>query len=133
MKHTTDIVTLTIPPKEEYISLVRLLVSGFASKWNFNYDEIEEIKIAVSEICLNSVKYAYQKASPSDVITVTCKAHEDTIEINIKDAGKGFESKAEQTQNGFGFTFLKQYMELVDLESKIGEGTSVKFAKHHYA
>jgi len=133
MKHTDDIVTITIPSKEEYIGLVRLLVSGFASKWNFSYDEIEEMKIAVSEICLNSVKYAYQKESPNNVITIICKAHDGNIEIDVKDAGKGFDTHKQEAQNGFGFTFLKQYMELIDLESKIGEGTTVKFQKHHYA
>jgi anti-sigma regulatory factor (Ser/Thr protein kinase) len=126
-----DKIILMLPAKEEYISLVRLLVSGFAVKLNFDYDEIEEIKIAVSELAMNCVKYAYKQDTKDKEIKVTCIARANQLEVHVEDHGAGFNLEQEEWHNGFGFTFLKQYMELVEVDSKIGKGTSIAFRKKH--
>jgi serine/threonine-protein kinase RsbW len=136
-KNSIEKISLTIPSKEEYISIVRLLISGFASKLNFDFDEIEEIKIAVSEVCLNSIQYAYAKTSklgshPSitNEIQIDCYIKNNDLEISIKDHGKGFKVKKDEDQIGFGFSFLKEYMDKVELYSEEGKGTEVKIIKH---
>ena len=53
MSTATNIV-LSIPPQAEWISLVRLTVSGVANRCGFDIDTIEDIKVCVSEI-LNKV------------------------------------------------------------------------------
>jgi len=44
-------VDLRIPAKPEYISVARLATSAIAVHHAFSYDEIEDLKIAVSEAC----------------------------------------------------------------------------------
>jgi serine/threonine-protein kinase RsbW len=46
-----DTVTIHLPRKADYASLVRLAISGIASKIGFDIDVIEDIKVAVSEVC----------------------------------------------------------------------------------
>jgi serine/threonine-protein kinase RsbW len=46
-----DTVTVTIPASPEYIQVVRLIASGLASRLGFTYDDIEDLKIAVDELC----------------------------------------------------------------------------------
>lgn len=53
-----DIFKLTIPGKPDYISVARLTSSAIASKIGLNLEEIEDIKVALSEACTNALKRA---------------------------------------------------------------------------
>jgi len=44
-------VTIRIPASPVYIGVVRLVAAGLASRLNFTIDEIEDLKIAVDELC----------------------------------------------------------------------------------
>lgn len=44
-------VDVTIPAKPEYVSIARLTAAAVAARKAFSYDEIEDLKIAVSEAC----------------------------------------------------------------------------------
>ena len=51
-----DIFRLTIPGKPDYISVARLTSSAIASKIGFSLEEIEDIKVSLSEACVNALK-----------------------------------------------------------------------------
>lgn len=51
MNNIVDSINLQLPFKAEYVSIARLAVSGIASRLGFDIDEIEDIKVAVSEVC----------------------------------------------------------------------------------
>jgi len=44
-----ETVEVTIPPKPEFLSVARLTAATVAARQSFTYDEIEDLKIAVSE------------------------------------------------------------------------------------
>ena len=46
-----DTVDLVIPARLEYVRLTRLVVSGIATQAEFSVDEIEDMRIAVDELC----------------------------------------------------------------------------------
>ncbi|MEA2461071.1 MAG: serine/threonine-protein kinase RsbW [Actinomycetota bacterium] len=46
-----DTVSVSIPASPAYIQVVRLIASGLASRLRFTIDEIEDLKIAVDELC----------------------------------------------------------------------------------
>lgn len=46
-----DTVELTIPARIEFVRLTRLVGSGLATQADFTVDEIEDVRIAVDEIC----------------------------------------------------------------------------------
>ncbi len=46
-----DKVNIRIPAAPEYIQVVRLIASGLASRLGFTLDDIEDLKIAVDELC----------------------------------------------------------------------------------
>ena len=56
MNTGTDRVKLTLPFKAEYVSTARLLTSGMANRLGFDIDTIEDIKVAVSEVCSKFVR-----------------------------------------------------------------------------
>ena len=60
--------------------------------------------------------------------------------VEVRDTGKGIEnikqamtpmytSKPELERSGMGFSFMEAFMDTVEVESKVGEGTSVKMTK----
>ena len=83
-------VEFSIPCMSDYVGVVRLAVSGLATRMNFSIEEIEDIKIAVSEACTNSVQYAFDKPE-NERVFISFNLFKDKLEIIVKDNGKGFE------------------------------------------
>lgn len=50
--HTpSDMVTITLPARGAYLSVLRTATAGLASRLDFTVDEIEDLRIAVDEAC----------------------------------------------------------------------------------
>lgn len=89
MNHKPDAVDLIIPAKPEYVGIVRLTTSGVANRMGYSYDDIEDIKIAVSEACTNAVNHAY-KGEESGTVSIKITSFNDRLEIMVIDKGKSF-------------------------------------------
>ncbi len=48
----TDILTLTLPAKAKYVLPLRLYISGVATRMNYEVNDMEDVKTAVSEACV---------------------------------------------------------------------------------
>ena len=58
-----DYIEMKIPAKPDYLGVIRLTLSGIANRMGYTYEEIEDIKIALSEACTNAVQHAYSRGS----------------------------------------------------------------------
>ncbi|MGA0241712.1 MAG: ATP-binding protein [Candidatus Marinamargulisbacteria bacterium] len=138
-------VEFSIPCMSDYVGVVRLAVSGLATRMNFSIEEIEDIKIAVSEACTNSVQYAYETPEKERVF-ISFNLFKNKLEIIVKDTGKGFKTDVlERTpiderslddidenvpRLGLGLTFIKSLMDEITITSELGNGTTIQMAKH---
>lgn len=57
MNGVYDEITMRLPKKADYVGLVRLTASGIASKTGFDIDTIEDIKVAISEVCNKIISF----------------------------------------------------------------------------
>ena len=132
------IITMTIPAISDYISVVRVAVSGVAARLQFTVDEIEDIKVAVSEACTNVIQHAYEDAVGN--IHIQCELDEEELTILVKDTGKGFDPKTLSSKKvedngegtfglGLGLTFIKSLMDDTDVQSSVGQGCTVTMVK----
>lgn len=132
-------VKIQIPAQSDFVGVVRLAVSGVASRMNFSIDEIEDIKVAVSEACTNAVQHAY--GGGDGLIDVSVMLHSDRLEILVKDSGKGFDSNNAVSAKqdgandalfglGLGLTFIRTLMDFSEIDSIPGQGTVVRMEKN---
>ena len=78
-----DTIELKIPARLEYVRLTRLVISGIATQADFSLDEIEDVRIAVDELCATLID---QSAEGADLIvtftlagaTLRCRAAVET-------------------------------------------------------
>ncbi|KZB90947.1 anti-sigma B factor RsbW [Bacillus sp. VT 712] len=89
MKQPYDFVEMKIPAKPDYVAIIRLTLSGVANRMGFSYDDIEDMKIAISEACTNAVQHAYKEDENGEV-KVGFGLFPDRLEIMVVDKGESF-------------------------------------------
>ena len=78
----SDEVTLQFPAALEYIRLARLVASGLAAQMNFTLDDIEDLRIAVDELCSALVEAAADRTSTVTVV-FRIEGHQIHMEADV--------------------------------------------------
>lgn len=119
-------------------SFARMVVAGFVAGLDPTVEEIADIKTAVSEAVTNAIIHGYEDEKGK--ISISCKISGHEIFIEIKDYGKGIEdiekameplytTKPDMDRSGMGFSFMEAFMDDLEVESRLGTGTTVKMKK----
>lgn len=120
-----------VPENEAF---ARMAISGFLLYLNPNFDEINDIKTAVSEAVTNAILYAY--SDNNGEVEFSCKEENRNLHIIIKDRGIGIEDieKAKEPfyttdknseRAGLGFAIMESFMDKLDVISEVGKGTEI--------
>lgn len=118
-------------------SFARIVVSAFVTRLNPTIDEMEDIKMAVSEAVTNSIIHGYEKKQGT--IKMECEIDGREIVIRIIDNGRGIENieeamkplfttKPDEERSGMGFSIMKVVMDDVRVVSG-ASGTIVTLSK----
>lgn len=129
---------LEIKSKSCNEAFARVTVAAFASQLNPTFEELADIKTAVSEAVTNSIIHGYE--NKDGMIHINCKLHDKTLDVEIVDYGKGIEnidiakqplytSKPELDRSGMGFTIMESFMDEIRIESILGMGTKILMKK----
>lgn len=81
-----DNIVLKIPKKSEYMSTIRLTTSALANLNGFNVDDIEDIKVIISEICtflINNIEEC------SKDLEITYEIYDEKLKVNVVDLNNG--------------------------------------------
>ena len=128
---TYETIKMEISANPEYVSIIRLTTSGIANKVGFCLDDIEDLKVAISEACTNAIKHSLE-----DRFTIIYTMIEKGLTIEIIDNGKGYNTKEVSEpdldnlkESGMGLFIIESLMDEVNVESTEGKGTSIKMTK----
>ena len=134
---TTNWIKLEIPSDTRNVAFARTAVALFASQLDWTLDELEDIKVAVSEAVSNSVIHGY--GLQDGIIHMDVSYQGSALRIRIEDFGKGIEdleaaqevgyTSIPEERMGLGFTFMHEYMDEVLVTSELGMGTTVTMIK----
>jgi stage II sporulation protein AB (anti-sigma F factor) len=118
----------------ENVAFARSCAGAFAAQLTCTLEDIEELKLAVSEAVSNCVIHAYQNA-PEGLIDIAISLFTDqTIEIQIGDSGCGIADvkqamepafSSEPGRMGLGFAFMQSFMDQVEVKSVLRQGTLI--------
>ncbi|BCJ96154.1 anti-sigma F factor [Anaerocolumna cellulosilytica] len=137
MDYTNEML-LEIDSKSRNESFARMVVAGFVAQLDPTIEEIADIKTAVSEAVTNAIIHGYD--SGEGKIKVNCKICNHEVFIEIQDRGKGIDdiekameplytTRPEMERSGMGFSFMEAFMDDLEVESRPGEGTTIKMKK----
>ena len=82
-----DKIKFNIPGKPAYLTMVRLAIGSIADTMGFDFEEIEDIKTAVSEACKNISCHGLDGFA--EEYSVECAADEGYLEICVADNSDG--------------------------------------------
>ncbi len=126
----------------ENVAFARSCVAAFASQLDCTLEEIEEIKLVVSEAVSNSIIHGYNNQANQKIEIMVSIRDDRTLEMIIKDYGEGIEDiekamepaySSDGSRMGMGFTFMKSFTDELEVISKPGEGTSVQMKRSFMA
>ncbi|NLX62242.1 MAG: histidine kinase [Tissierellia bacterium] len=107
----SDIFKLTIPSKPDYISVARLTSSSISSKLGFSIDEIEDIKVCISEACTNALER-------TDEINIKFEITQDQFIITVDDVSLPKNDEEKMKEIHFGILIMKSLMDEVNFLEK---------------
>lgn len=119
-------------------AFARVVVAAFAAQLDPTLDEINDVKMAVSEAVTNSIIHGYEGTIGK--ISIVANLSDNEIEIEIIDNGRGIENVelarqpmyttgSEEERSGMGFTVMETFMDSIEVFSEVGKGTVVKMRK----
>jgi serine/threonine-protein kinase RsbW len=80
-------VEIQIPPKPEYVALVRHVVGATARMGGLSPDSVENAKLAASEACTNAVIVTARAVNDGSV-EVSASVEGDRIRLSVADRGR---------------------------------------------
>ena len=137
MENTNEM-KIVFDSRPENEGLARVSVAAFCTQLNPTLEEVSDLKTAVSEAVTNCIIHAYE--GKVQKIEVRCRMQGRIIWVDVIDKGIGIEdiskamepmftTKPEKDRSGMGFTFMEAFMDEVNVESQVGDGTTVHMKK----
>jgi serine/threonine-protein kinase RsbW len=106
-----DKISLALPCKAEYVSAARLTVSGIASRMGFDIETVEDIKVAVSEVCNRIICIAGAADRRYEIVF---DIFEDKLKIAFTSDIENIGCIFENDPTGLGISIINAFMDEVE-------------------
>lgn len=132
-------VRLSFPSVSANEAFARAAAASFCAQLNPTYDELSDVKCAISEAVTNAIVHGYRDALGE--VQLIMKLTDDRVfRAEIKDKGCGipnveeamrplFTTDPENERSGMGFTIIENFMDSLRVVSSPGKGTRVIISK----
>ena len=118
-------------------SFARVTVAAFLTQLDPTLDEIGDVKTAVSEAVTNAIIHGYQ-GEPGRSVHMELLLYQYALQVKVCDDGVGIadvqqamepEFTTGEEHLGVGFAFMSSFMDDVQVDSRLGCGTTVTMLK----
>lgn len=132
--------TLSFLAVSENERLARMVITSFVAELDPTLEELSEFKTIVSEAVSNAIIHGYDEDGKG-IVTMHAERTGNTVTVTISDKGKGipdiqqameplYTTRYELERSGMGFTIMESFSDTLHVESKLYEGTTVRFTKN---
>ncbi len=138
-EYTKNEICLEFDAISENEGLARVVIAAFVARLDPTIDALEDVKTAVSEAVTNAVIHGYGERGGRVVMRAAISADKE-LSVEIIDSGVGiadveqamqplFTTGLANERSGMGFSFMEAFMDRLEVESHVGEGTCVHMWK----
>jgi len=131
---------LSFPARAQNEAFARVAVAAFVVQLNPTLPEMADIKTAVSEAVTNAIVHGYQGREDGMVKLTAWYDDARVLTVSVEDGGCGIRDVATAMlpfystgdgaeRSGMGFCVMQTFMDAVEVESEVGEGTTVLMRK----
>lgn len=119
--------------------LARVVIAAFLARIDPTVDQVEDVKMAVSEAVTNAIIHGYGEKGGRVVMQARLSC-DGELSVDIIDKGVGIEdveqamrplftTGADSERSGMGFAFMEAFMDRLEVESSPNKGTCVHMWK----
>lgn len=129
---------LTFSSLAENVSIARMLIASVGAQLDLPLNDIEELKVAVSEAVSNAIIHGYRGES-GRLVLLELEINEESLKITVSDEGCGIADVEQAMQPAFstdpermglGFVFMQSFMDELEVDSTVNQGTTVTMVKY---
>ena len=118
-----ELVRLDIPAQPAFVGVARAVVATVAtSVEGIDDDRLDDLRLAVSEVCTNAVDNG---STPSNRVVVRCVVDEEHLAVHIEDADGGFSEDA-LGEGGFGLQLINALVDEVVFSQDGGAAVTLR-------
>lgn len=106
-----DRIVIELPFKAEYVSVARLTTSGIASRAGFDIETVEDIKVAVSEVCSRIIRVGTE---PNGRYKIIFEIFDDELVITFVSDMEIIKCIFDDDEDGLGMSIIDAFMDEVE-------------------
>jgi serine/threonine-protein kinase RsbW len=124
-------IELRLPAKAEWVGVARLAIAGIASRLGLDMEEIDDLKLAVSEACNNCIQFAHA----GDEVLITNTIYPDRLVVTVRDRVDASATGITQRrlgaakEGGLGVFLIRTLMDEVSYETDARTGSRLTMTK----
>jgi len=140
MPEKQKIIEVHIPSIMGYEKVAMESAAAAAKIMGFHASRIEDLKTAISEACSNAMEHGNRFKKDTTVL-VTLKMDKKSLEVNVKDEGRGLNRKIEipeiekqingiEDTRGWGMFLIKNLVDEVEMKKNPKGGNVTRMVIH---
>ncbi len=134
---STELVRLEIPALPAFVGVARVVVASVSSTVDgIDDDQLEDLRLAVSEACTNAVE-AHDADGADQRVVLRCVLAGDVLEVHVEDSGprprpaptpREGDDLGEAAEQGWSLQLIRALVDEVAYTTAAGDGVVVRLA-----
>lgn len=129
---------LELPPAPENVAIARLFCASVARHFQADEEQVEDLKVAISEACTNSVK-AHRDVGAEEPVRIVIRPRNGELLYEVIDEGAGIDDETAAAamegmtppqglyEGSLGLALIKSIFPKAEIVRNPGRGTTVRF------
>ena len=116
-------VRLSLPARPENVAVIRHVLGAFAEALRLPPEQVEDMRLAVTEACTNVVRHAYHRESEPGPIDVIIRPDDERLHLIVSDRGEGIGPSPDADGPGLGLPLIAALADSVEMQPGPSRGS----------